>query len=339
MIMNENESRFVDEQTMERVYQTLKTPYKKGAVMKFGDALCDSPSVFRWEDAWYMLFIKIDKITSTSGYETHLARSKDLLHWEYMYPILLRKEDDSWDSKQVAGYAAFVEYDINGSFSLQKINGAYRFAYLGGSLDGYETDPLFMGQGEVDDICNPASYCRKASPVLSPLDKDARKGERLTIYKAYMFQDEAKILGYSYVNAYNAKDTDHKESIFLAVSNDGENWIRYGDKAIIFDDSLEQNIQINGDPQILKIGDLYVMVYFILQDGKAFNTFACSYDLLHWTKWDGKPLIESEYEWEDLYAHKPWIVVKDGVVYHYYCAVNNNNERFIALATNTVQDR
>ncbi len=136
------------------------------------------------------------------------------------------------------------------------------------------------------------------------------------------------------MNIYNAKGPNHKESIFIAVSKDGEEWLRYGEKAIIFDDSKEQNIQINGDPQILKIGKLYVMLYFILQGGKTFNTFACSYDLLHWQKWQGNPLIESEYEWENLYAHKPWVVVKDGVVYHYYCACNNKGERFIALATN-----
>ena len=57
----------------------------------------------------------------------------------------------------------------------------------------------------------------------------------------------------AYVNVYNAKGSNHKESFFLAVSNDGEKWLRYGEKAIIFDDSEEQNILINGDPQILKI--------------------------------------------------------------------------------------
>ena len=49
--------------------------------------------------------------------------------------------------------------------------------------------------------------------------------------------------------------------------------------------------------------------------------------------WLGEPLIKSEYAWENLYAHKPWVVVQDGVVYHFYCAVNNQGERFIALAT------
>jgi predicted GH43/DUF377 family glycosyl hydrolase len=167
---------------------------------------------------------------------------------------------------------------------------------------------------------------------LSPHDKDAREGENLTLFKAYMFKDEAKTLGYLYVNVYNAKGFNHKESIFLAVSNDGENWIRYGNKPIIYDDSNEQSIQINGDPQILKIGDLYVMVYFIVQGGKAFNTFACSYDLVNWKKWTGAPLIESEYDWENVYAHKQWVIKENGIVYHFYCAVNKKNERFIALA-------
>jgi predicted GH43/DUF377 family glycosyl hydrolase len=151
-----------------------------------------------------------------------------------------------------------------------------------------------------------------------------------------MFYDEARTLGYPYVNAYNASGIEYsKESIFLAVSDDGENWQRFGDAPVIWDDSEAQNIRINGDPQILKIGDLYVMLYFCLQGEKTYDTFACSYDLVHWRKWQGKPLIESEYDWENKYAHKPWVVVKDGVVYHFYCAANTQGERFIALAVGT----
>lgn len=329
----DNNYEFVSQNEMQNIYNMLKTPYKKGAVMKFSEELCDSPTVFRYKDAWYMFFIKIDKQTNISGYETHLAKSADLLRWEYMYPILCRKDDNSWDSKQIAGYAAFVENDFYGEYKLKQINGKYHFGYLGGNLDGYETDPLFMGQGTFEDVTISASYARKSKPILSPLDEDARAGENLTLYKAYMFQDEARVLGYPYVNVYNAKGPNHKESIFLAVSNDGEKWVRYGENAIIFDDSEEQSIQINGDPQVVKIGNIYVMVYFIYQDGKAFNTFACSYDLVHWTKWNGIPLIESEYGWENVYAHKPWIVVDKGIVYHYYCVVNDKGERFIALAT------
>ena len=318
---------------MQKVYQRLKTPYKYGAVLKFEEDMCDSPTVFRYQDKWYMSFITISYDTSKSGYESHLAESEDLLSWKYLYPTLRRNDSGEWDSKQIAAYAAFVENGIESEFRLQTVNGAYYFAYLGGNLNGYETDPLFMGQCKIENPLEPASYKKFETPILSPTDTDARYGETLTLYKACMFIDEAKTTGHLFVNVYNAKAEDQKESIYLAVSDDGEHWKRYGDKAIIFDDSKQQDIRINGDPQIIKMGDLYVMVYFILQNGVTFNTFACSYDLLHWTKWTGEALIKSEYEWEDLYAHKPWIVVKDSIVHHFYCAVNKKGERFIALAT------
>ena len=52
----------------------------------------------------------------------------------------------------------------------------------------------------------------------------------------------------------------------------------------------------------------------------------------HWTKWDGEPLIKSSEPWDKKYAHKPWIIKHDGVVYHFYCAVGDQG-RVIALAT------
>ena len=91
--------------------------------------------------------------------------------------------------------------------------------------------------------------------------------------------------------------------------------------------------RITGDPQIMLIDDIYVMFFFRFEDGKpAYDTFACSRDLINWRIWDGKPLIEPEYDWEDVHAHKPWIIRKDGITYHFYCAVNSKNERYIAVA-------
>ena len=169
--------------------------------------------------------------------------------------------------------------------------------------------------------------------MLSPMDSDAREGEKASIFKCNMFVDTANTLGYKYVNVYNARGFARRESIYLSVSNDGEHWERYGEKPIIFDQTPNLEQRILADAQVLKMDDLYVLVYFVYNGKTAWNTFACSYDLVNWTKWQGKNLIESEFEWENQFAHKPWIVVKDGVVYHYYCAVNKKGERFIALAT------
>lgn len=65
---------------------------------------------------------------------------------------------------------------------------------------------------------------------------------------------------------------------------------------------------------------------------KAFDTFAASRDLVHWTRRDGSHLIEPSEPWDAAYAHKPWLLKYNGVVHHFYCAVGNPG-RVIALAT------
>lgn len=90
---------------------------------------------------------------------------------------------------------------------------------------------------------------------------------------------------------------------------------------------------ICGDPQIILIDDVYVMLFFRYEkNSPAYNTFAASRDLINWTIWEGEPLIKSEYEWENVHAHKTWFIRHNNTNYHYYCAVNDKNERFIALA-------
>lgn len=82
------------------------------------------------------------------------------------------------------------------------------------------------------------------------------------------------------------------------------------------------------------------MFFFRFVGGeKAYNTFAVSKNLADWKIWEGEPLIKSEYEWENLHAHKSFVLKHNDVVYHYYCAVNDKNERFIALATSKDMNR
>lgn len=316
---------------MDEIYQRVKTPYKHGPVIKSEAYLTDSPSVFRFKGKWYMYYIMIHKDMQTSGYETHLASSSNLVEWKYE-DVLFRREDCGWDSRQIAAYAAFVDNDFGRSNEIMRVNDRYYAAYLGGALDGYETDPLSIGMAYADSPTG--NFTKFREPILTPFDKDARELETITLYKSNMFVDEKAVTGYKYVNAYNAKAEDKRERIYLAVSEDGEHWKRFLDKPVIDGTEDNSDICISGDPQIVKIDDLYVMFFFRYEKGKgAYNTFACSENLRDWTVWRGKPLIESEYEWENVYAHKSCVVEHEGVVYHYYCAVNKKGERFIALAT------
>lgn len=322
----------ISPQKMKEIYDIIKTPYKYGAVMKDEEYLTDSPTVFKYNGKWYMYFIKIHKKVSDSGYETHFASSDNLLNWNYEGKLLERLDNNNWDSKQIAGYAAFVDIDFGGSNEIKSINDKYYMSYLGGNLSGYETDPLSMGLSYSEMPIS--KFTRFEKPIMTPSDKDAREFETLTLYKSNMFIDEAMVTGHKYVNAYNAKPADDRERIYLAVSDDGEHWKRYLDKPIIDETKTIENLRISGDPQIVKINDIYVMFFFrYIENGGAHNTFACSKNLVDWTIWDGEPLIKSEYEWENQCAHKSYVVKHNGVVYHYYCATNDKSERFIALAT------
>lgn len=320
----------MDRHILENIYDQLRTPYKYGAVLKLEGRKTDSPVVFKRNGKFYMSLISIDNECKT-GYATHIAESDDLLHWKLLGEIL--KDHTEWDSAQSGGYAQLQDNCFGGSNRLLTIDGKYLFAYIGGDLRGYETDPLSMGLATTDDFLNFDGYKKYPSPILSGSDPDAREGETLTIYKADIFFDAKRTLGYPYVNAYNAKDRTHRESIYLAVSDDGIHWKRYGESAVIPVTECADSVSINGDPQIIMVDDYYVMLYFVYDRAVgAYNTFAVSSDLIHWTKWDGAPLVKSEYDWESVYAHKQWVIKENGVVYHYYCAVNET-ERFIALAT------
>ena len=115
------------------------------------------------------------------------------------------------------------------------------------------------------------------------------------------------------------------------MSHDLEHWERIPAEPIV-----HHPVGITGDPVIRKMGDLYVMFYFgaFWKDRKgAFNRFACSYDLVHWTDWEGENLVESSEAYDEEYAHKSFVVKHEGVVYHFYCAVNKKQQRGIAVAT------
>ena len=157
---------------------------------------------------WYMYFIKINKNTGDSGYETHLASSDNLLDWKYEHIVLKRTDDNHWDSKQVAGYAAFADIDFGGSSELQPVNGRYYLSYIGGALDGYETDPLSMGLAYSNDPVG--VFTKFDKPMFSPYDKDSRELETRTLYKSNLFIDEEMVTGHKYVSVYNAKAQDYK---------------------------------------------------------------------------------------------------------------------------------
>jgi predicted GH43/DUF377 family glycosyl hydrolase len=321
------DGRSVSQAEMQRIYDEVKTPFKYGIILLPGEnESFDCPSVFRFDGKWYMAYIAIkNKI----GYETFLAESNDLLRWKPLGKILPFAEE-GWDRWQAGGTVALVDPTWGGSGELLAYNGKYWMSYIGGDKQGYETDPLSSGMAWTTTPDKPLPWRRLAeNPVLAPDQSDARPFEQATLYRSNILWDKSASLGHPFVRFYNGKQKGPGiERIGMAVSHDMVRWSRYGSGPVI-----DNGSGISGDPQIVRIGELWVMFYFgAFWKPNAFDTFACSYDLVHWTKWTGPDLIAPSEPWDKTFAHKPWVLKHDGIVYHYYCAVGTEG-RLIALAT------
>lgn len=316
----------VPQEKMEDIYQEVKTPFKFGIVFQHPDTtkMVDSPTIFRENEKWWMTYIVFDG----KGYETWLAESTDLLHWESKGKILSFTQN-TWDANQKAGYPALVNIEWGGDYSVEKFQDNYWMTYLGGNTAGYEAGTLKIGLANSNSLTEIQEWNTTNQPLLSPEDSDARWFENKTIYKSYVIRDEKNHTGYPFAMYYNAKgDTADYESIGMAVSEDLKTWKRFGENPVI-----TKYKGICGDAQIAKFGDVYIMFYFgAFWKPGAFERFAVSYDLINWTDWEGPDLISPSEDYDKQYAHKPWVIKWNGVVYHFYNAVGENG-RVIALAT------
>ncbi|MCX2476632.1 glycosylase [Pedobacter sp. MC2016-05] len=329
----------VPQADMEKIYQEVKTPFKYGLVMvpQDNDHKMDCPTIFRKGKYWFMTYL----IFSGRGYETWLAKSEDLLHWENQGKLMAFGNDGLWDDNQKAGYNALLDIKWGGNYGVNRFDGKYWMSYFGGKEKGYEVEPLSIGMAYAKNHPSVVQeWSRLDKPVLTSGDKDVRWWEnRNKLFKSTVIEDPKRLTGHPFVMYYNAvgdslvnnKKTRWYERIGMAVSDDMVHWQRFNKNPVV-----HHPVGITGDAVIQKIGANYVMFYFgaFWQDRKgSFNRFAVSKDLINWTDWTGDNLIESSEKYDELYAHKSFVLKYKGIVYHFYCAVNKQDQRGIAVAT------
>ena len=292
-----------------------------------------SPTVYREGNKWYMTYVVYNGKTGLDGrgYETWLAESDNLLEWKTLGRLLSYK-DSGWDMNQRGGFPALIDWNWGGSYRMEKYKGSHWMTYIGGEGTGYEgvRAPLNIGmawtKNGVDNAHEWNGYDR---PLMSINDKDCQWWEKLIQYKSTIYKDDDKTLGKRFVMFYNAGGinpaNDMKaERIGIALSNDLKKWTRYEGNPVF---THEVRGIITGDAQIVRMGDLYVMFWFSAfnpsRPYNAFNTFAVSRDLVNWQEWQGNDLIYPTKPYDEMFAHKSYVLKHDGVVYHFYCAVNN----------------
>lgn len=328
----------VSQAEMQAIYSEVRTPHKYGLVIVPDDDLkkMDCPSVFRKGKNWYMTYLIFDG----RGYETWLAKSKDLLNWENQGRLMSFGDSTQWDANHKAGYIALQNTKWGGNYKLNKYKGKYWMSYFGGPTKGYEAGDLSIGMAYTcQDPTKPHEWQRLSQPVFTSKDADVRWWENRKLFKSSVIWDKEKTTGHPFVMYYNANGdsavnnlkTRWFERIGMAVSDDMVNWKRYQVEPVV-----HHPVGITGDAVLQKMGNTWVMFYFgaFWQDRKgAFNRFAASKDMVNWTDWTGENLVQPSETYDELYAHKSFVVKHKGVVYHYYCAVNKKEQRGIAVAT------
>ena len=349
----------ISQNVMQKIYDEVKTPYKYGMVVAPEDNYhkIDCPMVYREGNRWFMTYVVYNGKDGTDGrgYETWLATSDDLLQWKTLGRLLCYA-DKGWDMNQRAGYPALIDWTWNGSYEMAKYKGRHWMSYFGGEGTGYEAirKPLNMGMASTKgDITQAHPWEASPSPVLSINDKSAQWWEKLTHYKSTVYWDKNKTLGKPFVMFYNAGGINpanqlKAERIGIALSSNMTSWRRLPLRTakrktgnpVFFHEAPGI---ITGDAQIVKFPHYYVMFYFSAYNPErkynAYNTFAVSRDLVNWQDWEGADLVYPSKPYDDMFAHKSYVLKHQGVVYHFYCAVNHAGQRGIAVATSVPMGR
>ncbi|MBM6991689.1 MAG: beta-galactosidase [Prevotella sp.] len=351
-------AQLLGDDALRKIYEEVKSPYKYGMVIAPQDThhQVDCPTVFREKDRWYMTYVVYNGKDGLEGrgYETWLAESNDLLHWTTL-GRLLSYRDSGWDMNQRGGFPALIDWTWGGSYAMQPYKGQHWMTYIGGHGTGYEAvrEPLNIGLAWTKgDITRAHEWSTATKPLLSIADRDAEWWEKLVQYKSTIYLDRHRQLGKRFVMFYNAGGINpanqmKAERIGIATSNDLRHWTRYAGNPVYFHEAPGI---ITGDAQIVRMErpdlgkePLYVMFYFSAYNPTrrydAFNTFSVSRDLIHWQDWTGPDLIYPTKPYDNLFAHKSCVVKHEGIVYHFYCAVNRDGQRGIAVATSTPMGR
>ena len=182
---------------------------------------------------------------------------------------------------------------------------------------GYETGPAVIGLCYSRDL----HHWEVGKPILYP--QDGTEWEKGGLYKSWLMKHDGTY--YLFYNAKNRGDGPWIEQIGVAMSSDLIHWERYPGNPILkvgkrggFDDVFAS------DPCVFQFQDYWIMFYYALcSDGHARNSVAFSRDLLNWTK-SNEILIEvgPPGSIDSRYAHKPGIIARNGILYHFYCAVS-----------------
>ena len=317
------------------------TPYKFGKLIlaksdepnAFDSKSVDCPFVFHHNGTFYMTYVGYDGI----GYQTGLASSADLIHWQRLGCILRRDPASKITRFNIALMWILRENALSSAGNLIRVGGEFLGAWHAYPNPGYEAGPAVIGLARSRDLM----HWELGAPVLRPDDPDAAPWEQGGLYKPCLLHEHG--LYYLFYNAKTMPDPalhgGWHEQIGVATSPDLHHWTRYSGNPILRNGAPGSwDDRFASDPCVLQHGRMWAFYYYGLSSagGKARDLLALSSDLYHPVKVD-RILVDAgpPGSVDDDFAHKPSLVTKDRALYHFYCAVSGkypNDVRGISVA-------
>lgn len=291
----------------------LEASGEKGA---YDELAVDCPHVFYHNHQYYMLHVGFDG----KGYQTGLAVSDDLFHW-YDDRVILERGGDGWDKVGAAGGCVLRNYRLGETPEIKKYKGKYWMFYHSYPTVGYEQGPAEIGVAWTEDE-SLLTWTRHPEPVLSW--KNGQGWDNAGLYTMDVIEYHGKFYMF-----YNAKDKEKwlwTEQTGVAVSEDLFHWEKYeGNPVLPYTKPGKFDGYFASDPVVVRDGEDWVMFYYGFDGVKGQEGIAFSKDLLHWEAYP-EPIMRvgDEGEIDSRQAHKPSILMKDGMLYHFYVAVRES---------------
>ena len=282
----------------------------------FDSQIVESPNII-WDDSRNQYIMVYTAYNSNNVGSIGWATSSDLTNWNSQGQLFKNSGNPANGDKNGCTGPCLVKYD-----------GIYYLFYLGLNGEGYEGGPINLCLAVSSDL---QSWTYKGILIAPTSDIP-------WISNKIFHPNPMKIGNYWFIffNANGTIDGETAERTGFAYSTniDGP-YIVDPDRISKFAEDIGNHSSIQcGDPSIFKLNGLYYMFYFDTSHGDEVV------DRYAWTTpgefprgWRyGGAVIKNNKPFNKTYAHKPFVLIKDNILYHYYTAVGDEG-RCIALQT------
>ncbi|MVA74711.1 family 43 glycosylhydrolase [Auraticoccus sp. F435] len=284
---------------------------------RFDSLAVDCPFVFTVDGRRGMTLVGWDGV----GYQTGLCWEQADGSWSVPELVFPRQQDVPHRRYNTAITSLLRENGLRSEGRLLQVDGHYVATFHAYPSPGYESGPGVIGFARSTDLRSWEEF----GPLIRP--EEGGEWEQGGLYKSWIMRAQGR-----YWLFYNAKTTERRwhEQTGAAVSDDLLSWQRVSAEPLLphgGEGAVDE--WFASDPCVLEDEEAgrWVMFYFGLQTGgHARDLYATSPDLLHWTKGEEVLLdVGPAGSVDEVHAHKPAVIARDGALEHYYCAVSRRS--------------